>query len=685
MNRRSTFERYGWAVTALLCVAIAGQVAHGHDDDPPLPLKGATVQGDRLTLSDSAAKAIGLATAKVTLGDLVRTVVAHASVDVPCHHHAYATTLVSGKIAELLARPGDLVEAGQALARIESVSLENLQLQLLQAVEELALAKISLEQRERAAAALPETKILEARAAWREKMAEYRIARERLRSLGMSAKELDEVEASRLPRPTIAVASPIAGRIAAVDARVGQIVEPGDHLYDVVDRSEVWIVGDVLESDAAAIRIGLAATARFEATGDRTFRGEIEYVSLSVDAAKRAVAARFTVDNEGEMLQPGMFGRMTITVADAPKAVVCPAAAILTDAKGPFVVLDDGRGRFLRRPVDIGLRTHDAVEINDGLFPGDRVVTTGNHELAALWPTQTASGQIASSARSPRGSSVDVVSGKTISVRGEVELPTDRQAFASSTISGQIRALLVKRGQHVNEGDVLAEVESLELKTWQLDLLQTRIVSEFTKTSLERTEERARQGAVPDKDVFQMRSKYHTLLQTEQSLVQKLRMAGLSDDDIRRLEQVDLTDPQAGERIAMALPVRAPMSGTLADRELALGEVVAPNQQLFEIQDPSRMWVHGFLFERDARGVRVGDRADIRLVSRPGWSTSATIARINPVLSSAQRAVSVWAELDNGDLSIKEGMLARMVIRKETAPDAVAGDGAEPATARLPR
>ena len=45
-------------------------------------------------------------------------------------------------------------------------------------------------------------------------------------------------------------------------------------------------------------------------------------------------------------------------------------------------------------------------------------------------------------------------------------------------------------------------------------------------------------------------------------------MAGLSNHEIDRIEKLDLTDPQAGEKISMTLPIRAPSAGQIADFEL---------------------------------------------------------------------------------------------------------------------
>jgi multidrug resistance efflux pump len=192
-------------------------------------------------------------------------------------------------------------------------------------------------------------------------------------------------------------------------------------------------------------------------------------------------------------------------------------------------------------------------------------------------------------------------------------------------------------------------------------------------------------GSVPEKDVWQLRAKYESYRHAEQSLTQKLRMAGLSSDELERIKKLDLTDPQAGEKISMALPIRAPMAGEIADFELSLGQVLSPNEQvshnehLFEIHDRSRVWAKGYVFERDAGQLVAGQEVEVQLVSDPAFRAAARVARVSPLVTSEERIFAVWAEIDNPQGKLKEGMLARMFIKPNQPPRTLA---AEPKTPR---
>ena len=94
-------------VTAL-AFAIQGAA---HENHAPLPAKGVTIAGDTIMLSDKARKAIGLTTAKIKFGDIHRTITVNARVELPWHAQTMITSLVPGKVTQVLVRlPGAEVE-----------------------------------------------------------------------------------------------------------------------------------------------------------------------------------------------------------------------------------------------------------------------------------------------------------------------------------------------------------------------------------------------------------------------------------------------------------------------------------------------------------------------------------------------------------------------------------------------
>lgn len=682
----------GIGAHAVVLFSCLFSTARAHDDHEALPSKGATVQGDLVLLSPTAEKAIRLTKAKVTLEPWRQTVVANAAVEAPCTRHGYASAMIAGKIDELRARPGDRVEQGQELGNIKSRELQMLQERLLQAATEHDLALRLLDQQESLAAkgAVPENNLFLARADYREKTANLRLTKAKLLALGFSAHDVDEIIASKELIRSLPIVSPIAGTISTAEVRVGKMVEPADHLFDIVDLSSVMLVGEVLESDAWRVRERQPVRVILASFSDSPLTGRLDHVGLKLDPLHRTLVVRADLENPGGRIRQGMFGRMEIEVGNEPEAIVCPAEAVIHRPQGDFVFLERGRnhGKYERRAVRVGQRRGNRAVIEDGVFPGQRVVTVGALELAALVDQlaegqhQTANSRLDAEmgrrgeggiSRSPRlrvSASKDAP--PSIITPGRIETPTGAKQFATSTVEGRLTSILVERGDRVKVGQVLAEIDSLELRNLQFDLLAAQARLDLTNQTLQRLAGLVDQRLLTQKEVWQLESDQRTLTGRIDSLSEQLALLGLEAAEVERLRTLDLAAEDSGESLTTLLPVRAPADGWVADFELGIGQVVQPADQLFELQELSTMWAQANVYEHDAARVRVGQRVRVTVEADPGLVSHGKIARISPVVSGQGRVLAVWAELANPDMRLKEGMLAQVEITVEDEAPAVA-------------
>jgi membrane fusion protein, heavy metal efflux system len=617
----------------------------GHEGHEPLPAKGATVKGDRLTLSASAAKAIGLQTTKVELAAVQRMIRAVGSVELPWSQQAFASTLIAGRVENVLVKPGETVQAGQQLATVAGAELENLQLTLVQAAKERSLAVRVLHSQEAAGQGIAEKVLLQARTEVQQQSARFNVAWQKLKAIGLADETLRHICDTGETVPAIGVVSPIGGVVSAADVRAGQIVQPTDHLYHIVDPSRVWIVGKVLETDASRVKRGMNVEVTFATLPDQVFRAAIDHIELRLNK-DRTLSVKAILDNQRGLLKPGMFGRLDIQVG-AEKAVVCPAEALIRDGGSSDVLVEDSSRTYLRKPVVVAAVHRGRAEIDDGLFPGDKVVTVGSHELAALFAD-----------RAPPRHTVNAKPRVGATAQGQVELPTDQKAFASAPIEGQLRRILVEHGQSVQKGDILAELDSLPFRTLQLDLLQAR--SSLTQSTQNLARAKALGDSLPHKDLWQLQTQRDTIEQTINSLHRQLALLGLSPDELAKLDKADLNEP-AGSLFPV-LPVRAPADGLIGDFDLVPGQAVARQDQLFELHNPAMVWIRAYVFEQDAARIRVGQPVRLGLVSDPAFQASGTIDRIDPILVSGNRALAIWTEIDNKNLQFKEGMAAIVTL-----------------------
>jgi cobalt-zinc-cadmium efflux system membrane fusion protein len=256
-------------------------------------------------------------------------------------------------------------------------------------------------------------------------------------------------------------------------------------------------------------------------------------------------------------------------------------------------------------------------------------------------------------------------------------LPTDRQAFAGARIEGRISRVCVEPSQHVKAGQVLAEVDCLELWTVQLDLLQACSELRLTKQSLARLEKLGERSVAPRRRIWELQSEQETLLHQIGSLKRKLVFLGLTEEKIGRLQQIDLTQENGQANLLSSVPIRAPVTGWIVAFDVIPGQVVHPEDRLFEVHDLSKVWVKGYVFERDAAQVAVGQRARVTFSAFPDLEGVGQVVRIAPTMDDNEQVLPVWVEVANPDRLLKEGMLARVAVLADSA--AVDGNASETA------
>ncbi|MBX7075469.1 MAG: efflux RND transporter periplasmic adaptor subunit [Pirellulales bacterium] len=601
----------------LLILALLPGVTLAHEGHAPLPTKGAIVKGDRLMLSASASQAIGVQFGKVELAEVRESIRAVASVELPWSQQAYVTTLIAGRIESVLVKPGESVSAGQELARVSGIELETLQLALLQANKEKALTDQLLAGQTTAGEVISGKLMLQTRTDARQQAIRFKVAWEKLKAIGLTDDALWQVCRSGTTVAAVSILAPIDGVVSRADVRAGQIVQPTDHLYHIVDPSRVWVVAKVLEADVGSVKIGQPVEVTFAALPGRLFQSTVDHLELRINA-DRTLSVKSVLQNSGD-LRPGLFGRVRIVV-DSTKAVVCPRESL---ADG-FAFVQQSTGNLIRKPVNVAVMRGGQAEIADGLFPGDKVVTVGSHELSALFarPTTKAAADVQPMIRA---------------TQGQIEVPTDQKAFASAPIEGRIRRIFVEHGQRVHKGQILAELDSLSFRNLQLDLLQARTNLDEATQNLARLE--SLRDSVVRKEFWKAQSERDQLRYSVTSLENQLALLGADDQ-------------------GPFVPIRAPAAGLICDFTLIPGQVVARNDSLFELHNLTTVWARAYLFAHDAAQVAVGQAVQVGLASDPRFSAPATIERLHPLLVSGNRALAVWLELDNPDLRLKEGMAA---------------------------
>ncbi len=273
----------------------------------------------------------------------------------------------TGRIVAVYVEPGDHVQRGQPLAKLDqSVLIPQVNrlaaaLEQAQAQAALSAAEYRRAQGVESAGALSAEDIEKRRATAVTDAANVKVA----------AALLAEGEA-RLNRTRIV--APIAGTVLTRRAEVGQIANPGgEALFRIASGGEIEMRGQLAEQDLAQVKVGDAASVHL--TGlPQAFEGRVRLLGAIIDPQTRLGEIRITLKPD-PALRPGAFARGTVAVNKALRPVV-PQTAVLTDTGGSYVYLVNAQSHAERRAVRVADTSDQGVVISSGLTGSERVVTT---------------------------------------------------------------------------------------------------------------------------------------------------------------------------------------------------------------------------------------------------------------------------------------------------------------------
>ena len=671
----------------LLAIATLETRAYAHAGHAALPTKGTQVDLKQGTvfLTREARDALAVKTAEAELEPVEKSILAYAALESPWTKHAFATSRVGGRIERLFVKPGQVVKAGQPLAEVRSLDLENLQLELLNAQNALNLSEKVFKQQQDLARdqIIAGQEFLETTAKHAANESAVKVARLKLQGLGWSNVEIDRFihEVAAVKSRPLTIASPISGTVTHADLTIGKVVEPNEHLFEIVDLSSVWVRLDILEKDIQSVVLGQAVELKLTAFPNETFAFRVDAKSLALAANSHLGTAWGTLSNptnsEPKFL-PGMYGQARIVVYAPGKKTAVPPSAVVGEGAERFVFVEEEATEkgtlFRKRNVVIDAVTPEKVFLSNGnVFPGDRALTQGAQILASyfaagvLHPSEEATENIGLRFEPVRSRPIE----DTIELDGTVDVPPEQRATVSSQLAGTLDKILVDRGQMVHAGDVVAELNSAEFQNLELELLQAdqqvRLLGQQRKL-LEGLGER-KDGVVSRNRLWELETSHAAASDRRGTARRKLAAVGLHED------QIDAV--LANQQPLPTLPLRAPISGALVHFDKALGQAIKAEEPLFEIHDLSRVWVQGNLSERQLSAVRLDPAnpqpARVRLTVDPVAVATGKVVRSARVLGNESRSLAIWIELDHPPTTTwQHNMLANITLASGRASTVLA-------------
>jgi Cu(I)/Ag(I) efflux system membrane fusion protein len=323
----------------------------------PLESEGVSDDPNMYQMSENAIKLANIQTIIVGKGDASKEIRLNGKVQVDERHAYSQSTHIPGRIEQLAVNfTGEKVSRGQTLAIIYSPELVTAQEELLQA------ASIKKSQ--------PEL---------------FEAAQEKLRNWKISQAQIDKIIANGKAIQRFSIHSDVNGIVTEKMVELGDYVERGMPIYQISDLSKVWVLFDLYESELAWIREGSEIEYTVKSLPGETFTGKISFIDPLINSQTRVASARVEVSNKDGRLKPEMFAsgvvKNKIGKVDTQEIVI-PKSAVLWTGKRSVVYIKEGSG-FKMREITLGPALGDAYIIQDGLEPGEEIVSNGTFTVDA--------------------------------------------------------------------------------------------------------------------------------------------------------------------------------------------------------------------------------------------------------------------------------------------------------------
>jgi len=184
------------------------------------------------------------------------------------------------------------------------------------------------------------------------------------------------------------IRSPVDGRTGSLQAYAGNVVKaPDDILLTINQIHPIYVAFAMPEQYLPAVKKQmngdpLAVTASFENMEGPPPTGELTFVDNAVDTTTGTILLKATFPNDHDVLWPGQFVQVSLTLQELTGVVVVPAQAVQTGQNGQFVYVVKPDQTVEERPVTTGITYQGEIVVSKGLAAGETVVTDGQLRLA---------------------------------------------------------------------------------------------------------------------------------------------------------------------------------------------------------------------------------------------------------------------------------------------------------------
>ncbi len=229
-----------------------------------------------------------------------------------------------------------------------------------------------------------------------------------------------------------------------------------------------------------------------------------------------------------------------------------------------------------------------------------------------------------------------------LTLAGEIVADPDRSAKVASPVSGRIDRVQFQEGGVVKKGDVLALVRVPELGRLKAEALALTSRAEAARSNARRLRELLDKRLAPEQDVINAEAE----------------AAALENEAGGIREQLGALGGGASGSIAL----KAPVAGTIVQRDCVVGQTVTPEQNVASIADLSEVWFIARVFEKDLDQVTLGASAEVALNAYPSERFPGAVEYIGKQVDPVARTLTARIRVKNRDDRLRLGLFGAAKI-----------------------
>lgn len=292
----------------------------------------------------------------------------------------------------------------------------------------------------------------------------------------------------------------------------------------------------------------------------------------------------------------------------------------------------------------LGYRVWDAYEakqIADGKASGNGAGKKGGGQIVTVGTAEARQGQVR----------------EEIQITGA--LRPKEQVDVTAKVTGRVENVRVNIGDRVRRGDLLAELEDLEIQQQvrrataaqevvRATLAQRRAEMANAEADLERSRQLMEGGLIPRQEYESKQTSFRVVQAQVQLTQAQGEQAQAELNELRiRFEQMKIVSP---------------IDGVIAERFVDVGAVISPATPVVRVVNLSTLITRANVPEREVSKLRLGNRALVVVDAFGDTTFEGKVSRISPVMDAATRSALVEVEIPNRDSNLRAEMFARVTL-----------------------